>query len=300
MSVLTPNPPARIARDPATNLSRRRFILGSGAAAAGLALYASEIARHEIDVIQRPIAIRNLPTPFHGYRIAQISDIHIDEYTEPFFLDRIVKRVNAIAPDLVLITGDFVTLGAFTFVSSTHAIHRCAEILATLACPQRYAVLGNHDVGVGAPLVVGALQRNHIPVLVNQHIPIERNGSRLWITGVDDPGTSHPDLDLTIPARPDGPVILMAHEPDYVDDVLKHPRAPLIDLVLAGHSHGGQIRLPFLGPLVLPPMGRLYPEGHYTFKQLQLYVNRGLGTVGLPFRLNCPPEITVITLNPTT
>jgi predicted MPP superfamily phosphohydrolase len=306
MSVLLPNPAARIAADPeaeiargpASQLTRRRFLIGSGITAAGLALYAGEVARHEIDVIQRPIAIRNLPTPFHGYRIAQISDIHIDEYTEPYFLDRVVKRVNALSPDLVLITGDFVTLGAFTFVAANHAIHRCAEILATLTCPQRYAILGNHDTGVGAPLVIDALQRNQIPVLVNQHVPIERNGSRLWITGVDDPGTSHPDLNLAIPANPDGPVILMAHEPDYVVEVLKHPSAPLIDLVLAGHSHGGQIRLPFLGALVLPPMGKLYPEGHYYLNQLQLYVNRGLGTVGLPFRLNCPPEITVITLNP--
>ncbi len=299
MSVLLPNPLSRSAQDPAAKLTRRKFLIGSGVTAAGLALYAGEIARHEIDVIQRPISIRNLPTPFHGYRIVQISDIHIDEYTEPYFLDRIVKRINALSPDLVLITGDFVTLGAFTFVAANHAIHRCAELLATLTCPLRYAILGNHDVAVSAPLVIDALQRNGIPVLVNQHVPIERNGSRLWLGGVEDPGTSHPDLDLTVPAHPDGPVILMAHEPDYVDDVLRHPRAPLIDLMLAGHSHGGQIRLPFFGPLVLPPMARLYPEGHYHFKQLQLYVNRGLGTVGLPFRLNCPPEITVITLNPT-
>jgi uncharacterized protein len=298
MSVLLPNPLSRSAQDPASKITRRKFLIGSGVTAAGLALYAGEIARHEIDVIQRPIAIRNLPTPFHGYRIVQISDIHIDEYTEPYFVDRIVKRINALSADLILITGDFVTLGAFTFVAANHAIHRCAEILATLACPLRYAILGNHDVAVSAPLVIGALQKNGIPVLVNQYVPIERNGSRLWLAGVEDPGTSHPNLDLTIPARPDGPVILMAHEPDYVDDVLRHPRAPLVDLMLAGHSHGGQIRLPFFGPLVLPPMAKLYPEGHYHFKQLQLYVNRGLGTVGLPFRLNCPPEITVITLNP--
>jgi predicted MPP superfamily phosphohydrolase len=298
MSVLTPIPTKPTARDRASRITRRKFLIGSGVTAAGLALYAGEIARHEIDIIQRPISIRNLPTPFNGYRIVQISDIHIDEYTEPYFVDRIVKRINALSPDLVLITGDFVTLGAFTFVAANHAIHRCAEILATLACPLRFAVLGNHDVAVNAPLVIGALQKNGIPVLVNQHLPIERNGSRIWLGGVEDPGTSHPNLDLTIPARPDGPVILMAHEPDYVIDVLRHPRAPLIDLMLAGHSHGGQIRLPFFGPLVLPPMAKLYPEGHYHFKQLQLYVNRGLGTVGLPFRLNCPPEITVITLNP--
>ena len=77
---------------------------------------------------------------------------------------------------------------------------------------------------------------------------------------------------------------------------LRHPRYPLVDLMLSGHSHGGQIRLPLVGPLVLPPMGKLYPEGLFRFEKLQLYVNRGIGTVGVPFRLNCPAEITHFTL----
>jgi uncharacterized protein len=282
---------------PTSRITRRTFLVGSGAAAAGLALYAGEIARHEIDIVERPISIRNLPSSFHGYRIVQISDIHLDEFTEPYFLERVIRRVNALAPDLVLITGDFVTLGAFTAVSGAHAIHRCAELLSTLTSPLRYACLGNHDVGFGASVIVDTLHRNGVSVLVNQNIPIERNGSRLWLCGADDPGTSHPDLNLAIPAQPDGPVILMAHEPDFADQVVRHPRAPLIDLMLSGHSHGGQIRLPFLGPLVLPPLGRHYPEGLFRFNQMQLYVNRGLGTVGLPFRLNCPPEVTVLTLH---
>ena len=88
----------------------------------------------------------------------------------------------------------------------------------------------------------------------------------------------------------------MVHEPDFADYVVRHPRFPLIDLMLSGHSHGGQIQLPIVGPLVLPPMGRKYFEGGYRFGHMQLYVNRGLGTVGLPLRLNCPPEITHITL----
>jgi uncharacterized protein len=283
---------------PTSRITRRTFLIGSGAAAAGLALYSGEIARHEIDVVDRPISIRNLPSPFHGYRIVQISDIHLDEFTEPYFLERVIHRVNALAPDLVLITGDFVTVGAFTAVTGNHAINRCAELLSTLTCPLRYGCLGNHDVGFGASVIVDILHRNGIPVLVNQHIPIERNGSRLWICGALDPGTSHPDLNLTIPAQPDGPVILMSHEPDFADEAIHHPRAPLIDLMLSGHSHGGQIRLPFLGPMVLPPMGRRYPEGLFRFNQMQLYVNRGLGTVGVPFRLNCPPEVTVLTLHP--
>jgi predicted MPP superfamily phosphohydrolase len=281
-----------------SRFTRRSFLIGTGATAAGLALYSGEIARHELDIVYRPIAITNLPAPFHGYRIVQLSDIHLDEYTEPFFLERIVRQVNTLAPDLVLLTGDFITHGSLTFIAGGHAVHRCAEILTTLTAPLRYAVLGNHDVSFNGPLVIETLTTHGTPVLVNQYVPIERNSARLWLCGVDDPGTSHPDLDLTIPVKPDGPVLLMVHEPDYADDVIAHPRGPLVDLMLAGHSHGGQIRLPFLGPLILPPMGEKYPEGYYRFNQMQLYVNRGIGTVGLPFRLNCPPEITVITLQP--
>jgi predicted MPP superfamily phosphohydrolase len=228
----------------------------------------------------------------------QVSDIHLDEFTEPLFLERIVHKVNQLNADLVLLTGDFITHGSLTFIAGKHAVHRCAEILTTLTAPLRYAILGNHDVAFNAPLVIQALTTHGTPVLINQYVPIERNGGRFWLCGVDDPATSHPDLDLTIPEKPDGPVLLMAHEPDYADDVAAHPRGPLVDLMLAGHSHGGQVRLPFLGALILPPMGEKYPEGLYRLKQMQLYVNRGIGTVGLPFRLNCPPEITVITLHP--
>jgi predicted MPP superfamily phosphohydrolase len=289
MSVRLPNQFSRI--------SRRKFLIGSGAAAASLAVYAGEIARHEIDIVDRPIPIRNLPNPFHDFRILQVSDFHLDEYTEPFFLERIVNRINGLNPDCVVLTGDFVTVGALTAIVRNTA-PRCAEILSAIACPLRYAILGNHDVGFSSSLVTDALQARGIPVLTNRSLPIELGGSRILICGVDDPATSTPDLNLAVPAHPQCPVLLLAHEPDYADTVIRHPRFPLIDLMLAGHAHGGQIRLPGLGPLVLPPMGKKYPEGLFRFGQMQLYVNRGIGTVGLPFRLNCPPEITILTLKP--
>jgi hypothetical protein len=131
-------------------------------------------------------------------------------------------------------------------------------------------------------------------------VPIERGGSRIWLAGVDDPGAGKPDPELAIPAAirnvPNAPVMLMSHAPDYVDDLLTHPGGQAVDLVLSGHTHGGQIRLPFLGPMVLPLMGRKYVDGLFRFGRTQLYVNRGLGTVGVPFRFACPPEITLITL----
>ncbi len=281
---------------PPQRLTRRHFLVGSGAAAAGMALYSGEIARHEIDIVRRTIYIDALPTAFHGFTIAQISDIHLVEYTEPWFLEHVVHHTNALNPDLVLLTGDFVTRGAFTFLDSNTSAHRCAEILTGLTAPLRYAILGNHDVTFGAPLVIEALTTRGTPVLVNQNLPLDLKGDRLWLAGIADAATSTPNLDLAIPATPKAPVILMAHEPDYADTVVQHPLGPLVDLMLSGHSHGGQVRLPLLGALVLPPMGEKYVEGHFRLKRMQLYVNRGIGTVGVPFRLNCPPEITIFTL----
>lgn len=262
-----------------------------------MVVYSGEFARHEIDITHHTIPIVHLPAGFQNLRIAQISDIHLDEYTEPFFLEDIVGRVNALAPEVVLLTGDFVTRGSLTFVAANHAAQRCAEILKTLICTERYAILGNHDVAVGTTLVTGALERHGVPVLRNRSVNLTRGGDSLTLGGTADPGTDIPDLNLAIPPQPRGPVILMAHAPDYADVVVAHPRGSSVDLMLAGHSHGGQIRLPFVGPLVLPPMGRKYVEGPYQLGRMQLYVNRGIGTVGLPFRLNCPPEITMLTLS---
>src|SRR5215468_3755311 len=92
-------------------ITRRKFILGSGVTAAGLALYSGEIARHEIEVVDTTIRIANLPDAFHGFRIVQLSDIHLDEFTEPVFLEHAIRRINNLSPDLVLVTGDFVTRG---------------------------------------------------------------------------------------------------------------------------------------------------------------------------------------------
>ena len=286
--------------DPAAShhLTRRRFLLGAASAAAALAFYSNEIARHELEVTHRTFLIRNLPEAFHNFRIAQISDLHLEEYTEDYFLRRVIDRVNSLAPDLVLITGDFVSRGPLPYSVALAAGERCAELLAALTAPQRFGILGNHDVVVGSRDIRGHLENNGTPILVNQYLALERGKDHLWLGGTDDTLAGHPNLDLAVPERPDAPVILMAHEPDYTNYILTHQRGQHVDLVLSGHSHGGQVRLPGLRPLALPPQGRIYPEGHYLLGNLQLYVNRGIGTVGIPFRLNCPPEITLATLQP--
>jgi predicted MPP superfamily phosphohydrolase len=137
-------------------------------------------------------------------------------------------------------------------------------------------------------------------VLRNAHVPLERGASRLWLAGLDDPVCGRPDPDLAIPSSirnvPNEPVILMCHAPDFVDQLHEHPVGQAISLVLSGHTHGGQIRLPLIGALRLPPGGRKYVEGHFNVGSMQLYVNRGIGSVGVPFRFDCRPEITLFTL----
>lgn len=269
---------------------------GAGAAALGLGIYAGTHARHELEVTHRVFPIQNLPDSFVGMRLVQISDIHLEEFTEPSFLEHVVDEINVLNPEMVLLTGDFVSRGPGPRKVALHAAGIAAEILSGITAPQRVAVLGNHDVGVNADWVVRELEAHGTPVLVDSYLPLERNRERLYICGSDDAGTRTPDPFLAIPADPRAPVIYLVHEPDYIDIFHRHPRFPLVDLMLSGHSHGGQIRLPLIGPLVLPPMGKHYVQGLFHFEKMQLYVNRGIGTVGLPLRLNCPAEITHITL----
>lgn len=283
-----------------SQITRRRFLKASACAAGGFALYAGELERHWIEVSESDVVIPGLPAAFDGFRVAQISDIHMDEFTEAFFVREVVNHVNSLKPDAVFLTGDFVTS---EFASQKFAIGagwQCAGLLNQLTCRQRYAVLGNHDCQVGADEVSEALADNNIIVLRNYYMPLERSGARIWLAGLADPLQGSPDPEATIPASirniPQEPIILLCHAPDYVDDLLAMPSGQAVSLMLCGHTHGGQVRLPLIGPMILPRMGRKYVEGWFRFGRLQMHVNRGIGTVGVPFRLDCPPEISMLTL----
>ncbi len=288
---------------PSFKLTRRGFLTAGLAGASGLAFYSGEIARHLLEVTHLEIRLPNLPAAFDGFHIVQLSDIHLEEFTEPFFLHYAVDRINRLQPDAVFLTGDFVTHEILPHKWSIPSAWKCASLLNKLNCRERYASLGNHDVTVSAPAVTEALSANNITLLRNSFCPLERGSSRLWLSGLDDAVEGHPNIDLAIPEfirnRAEEPVLLLCHEPDFVDQLLQHPAAPSVQLMLSGHTHGGQVRLPFLPPMALPPLGRKYIEGLFRLQNIQLYVNRGLGTVGVPFRLNCPPEITEITLRRT-
>jgi hypothetical protein len=281
---------------PGEPISRRIMLKTMFFGAGGMALYGGEVERHWIDVVHRDIRIAGLPAAFDGMTIAQLSDIHLDEYTEPFLLREAVDHINAMQPDMVLLTGDYVSAEVLSKKMTMGAAWQCAKMLKKIACPQKYAILGNHDILAGADEITEAIASNGIPVLRNGFIPIERKGGRIWLAGIDDPVLGQPNPDLAMPAairnHAHEPIILMCHAPDFIDPLLDHPAGKSIALVLSGHTHGGQVRLPLLGAMHLPPGGRKYVEGLFAFGGVQLYVNRGIGAVGVPFRFNCRPEIT--------
>jgi hypothetical protein len=280
-------------------ITRRSFLAAAGGVF-GAALYSGEIERHWIELSEHEVHLPGLASDFDGFRVAQLSDIHIELFTEPLFVREAVRRINHLKPDAVFLTGDFVS----KFHRTSHFVEgwawKCAEILNGLECRERYACLGNHDLLVNAQMVTEALEANGIKVLCNSYVPLERGGGRLWLAGVDDPVEGRPDPEIAIPETIRGisnePVVLLSHAPDYVDLLRNLPLSQSIGLVLSGHTHGGQVRLPFSRPFHLPTLGRHYVAGWFRVDNMQLYVNRGLGTVELPFRFNCPPEISVFTL----
>jgi hypothetical protein len=265
---------------------------------AALAADSTLIAPNLPRIVRKQIALRRWPDRLEGFSIALLSDFHYDPYFSVHPLRSSIGMVNGLHPDLIVLTGDFVTEpfsgDKAIKAKAADAGEPCAELLRQMqATCGLWAVLGNHDVATDPDRVINALRSVGIQVLGNQSVPIERSGGRFWLAGVDDVMEKRSDLDAALHRVPaDESVILLAHEPDFAEYVARFP----VDLQLSGHSHGGQVRIPFVRPLWLPPLGKKYVWGLYNIGGLTLYTNPGLGTVGVPVRMNCPPEITFLTL----
>lgn len=277
-------------------VNRRKFLKWAAAAGAGvLAADSLLIEPNRPRVVRRDIKLRRWPSRLDGFSIALLSDFHYDATFSSHPLHTAVEMMADLGPDLIALTGDFVSVPWIgNPASQVHNAEPCARMLKKLQAPHGvWAVLGNHDVFSDPDRVTSALHAEGIPVLVNESVAIERNGGRFWLSGVDDVLGQGADLDATLHKVPaDEAVVLMAHEPDYADHVAGHP----VDLQLSGHTHGGQVKPPFLRPLYLPAMAKKYISGLYKIGELTLYTNPGIGTVGIPVRFNCPPEITLLTL----
>jgi predicted MPP superfamily phosphohydrolase len=283
-------------------LTRRRFLQGAAglSAVGGLAL-AEDVAilepNHPI-LTSIEIALARLPAAFDGFTIAQLSDFHYDRLSA-VPIRAAVEIVNSLRPDVVVLTGDFVTVPPLhqhfhTAKRAAIAAEPCASLLAKLqprlGC---VSVVGNHDVDSDVARIIQTLNSHGLPVLRNRSIPIERGGSRIWLCGLDSAWEGYPDLRLALQPVPSNElVVLLVHEPDFADKAARYP----VDLQLSGHSHGGQVWLPGIGAPWLPLFARKYPRGLHRIGPLTLYTNMGLGTIRLPIRLNCPPEVTLFTL----
>jgi uncharacterized protein len=281
-------PPLRISR---RNLIRLAATAGVGALAADTVF----IEPNRLQLVKQEIHLRRWPSRLDGFTIALLSDFHYDPYFSIHPIKAAINLVAQIHPQLIVLTGDFVSVpNVGESIHGAAAAEPCAQLLRKMQAPYGlWAVMGNHDYYTDPDHVTRVLREEGIQVLANQSAPIESNGGRFWLAGVDDVLGRTADLDGALHNVPaDEATILLAHEPDFADRVARHP----VDLQLSGHSHGGQVRLPFIGPLYLPDMARKYIRGLYKIGQLTLYTNPGLGTVEVPVRLNCPPEVTLLTI----
>jgi uncharacterized protein len=235
--------------------------------------------------------LRRLSHSFEGYRVVHVSDLHLDNRTEPGYLEKIVRLVNEQEPDLIAFTGDFVTFTPERFVPALAATLSRLE-----ARDGVFAVLGNHDHLTGPEVVSRAIREGGATELRNEVRTMKRAGYPLHVCGVDDVWEGNPRLDHVLSRLPGtGPAILLVHEPDFADTVSTSGR---FDLQLFGHSHGGQIQFPLVGAPALSRYARKYPAGAYRVGDIPLYTNRGLGMVPPRFRFLCRPEITVFDLTP--
>ncbi|MGF1471259.1 MAG: metallophosphoesterase [Rubrobacteraceae bacterium] len=264
--------------------------LGGTAVGVGGLVYAREVEPRRVEVRPVGLTLPRLAPEFDGYRVVQIGDIHLEDWVKPRRLNRIVDLVNGQSPDLVVITGDFLS-----YTVDQPAPRRLVEALERLkAADGVLAVLGNHDYLADVELVRYCIRESGIAELANETRTFRRGDAALHLAGIDDVMEGRSRLDRVLQELPEeGAAILLAHEPDFADVAAATGR---FDLQLSGHSHGGQVRLPFRGPVVLPPFSQRYTSGLYKVGGMLQYTNRGLGFVHLRVRFLCRPEITAFTL----
>ncbi|PGZ08446.1 metallophosphoesterase [Bacillus cereus] len=258
--------------------------------------YATEIERKLVTVTWDEIEAATIPKEFNNKRILQFSDVHLGPEFSLKQLDNLVEKMNELRPDIVVFTGDLID----KFGSYNAEREEAKGILQKIHAPLgKYAVFGNHDRGGGGSLFYKKyMEEAGFSVLVNevQKIKVD-NGNYITISGLDDFLLGKPQIDSTLKNLKQKDFnMLLVHEPDVVDKVGRYP----VDFQMSGHSHGGQVQIPFVGPLITTKLAEKYVEGMYELegkgKPLYLYVNRGIGTTRMPVRFWSVPELAVFVL----
>lgn len=272
--------------------SRRAFLRATRNVLAGTALasvssyaYGTQLELNWLKVTRVTVPIHNLPAAAEGFRIAQLTDLHLRPVTTLENIRAAVALANSLKPDLTVLTGDYVT-------DRAEDIDELAPVLGQLNARHGvFAALGNHDLWTNAEVVRGSLERAGVPVLVNSGFALPVG---VYVAGVDDAWSGQPDLYAALAGNTaHQPTVLLAHEPDFVDDFSQDTR---VALQLSGHTHGGQIRLPGWGALALPAYGQKYDYGLFRVRQSWLYTSSGIGSAFFGVRLNCRPEVAELTL----
>ncbi len=264
------------------------FALGAHLVALALAVWGVFVRRRWVMTRQLELVIPGLPQEFDGYRVAQLSDLHIGGLTPGRWGHAWAARSNAAAPNLVVVTGDMVSSGV-----NFHAV--IADVIGSLRADDGVFVsMGNHDYfGDGEPLIT-LLRSKGCIVLRNEGTTVSRGEASMFVAGVDDTWTRRDDLNLAMADRVPGAfTLLLAHDPGLFPAAVKHG----IQLVLSGHTHGGQVALPFFPKLLtLGKLAHRFHLGIYRYGDSTLYVHPGLGTTGPPIRLGVAPEVAILTL----
>ena len=286
----------------ATNLSRRDVLKASGLfllagvfTLGGGLTYAAQLEPAWVEIVRLHLHLRRLPQAFSGFRIAQISDIHMGGWMNRERLDHIVALLLDEAPDVVVVTGDYL-LGHGWDAAREQALEDVAAALEPLSRSASIPinVMGNHDHWTDVQKIRDRLQAIGIHDLSNNVMTIPRGDSAFYICGVDSVYDGHADLEQALSQLPpEAMAILLCHEPDFADTSAATGR---FDLQISGHSHGGQVVIPWLGPIKTPKHGHKYPSGLYQVGEMFQYTNRGVGMLEPAVRINCRPEITVFTL----
>jgi len=240
------------------------------------------------------LRLKRLARVFSGLRLAQISDIHMGSWMDLNRFQRVAELIIAQKPDLLLLTGDFLVGRGFTDASK-QAINDLRTVLSPLAASiPSFAVLGNHDYWTNPAAIREMLAFAGITDLTNTVFTFTREGENLHLCGVDDVRAGDVRLhDVIAQLNDNGAALLLAHEPDFADTSAATGK---FDLQISGHTHGGQVVIPFLGAPILPALGKKYPSGLYEVGDMFQYTNRGVGTDRLAIRINCPAEITIFIL----
>lgn len=255
----------------------------------GLLVYSVFIEPAMLGFTTHEIKVKGLPSEFDGFKIVQLSDLHVNRWYRPEHVRGLVRKVNALHPDLVVLTGDYVSRNKADCAPAGRSLSGLKAKYGV------HAVLGNHDYWTDPDAVTEALRASGIDVLFDEKRKIVIGGQTIWLVGTDDEWEGEPDYDKAFEGLTSRDVCLaIAHNPDAVLSMKGRP----VSLLLAGHTHGGIINLPGSGPLLsISRLGRRCASGMFTANGVRTYVSRGLGTGPIAhIRFRCPPEVPIFVL----